>query len=187
LRKLAAILLLNIYAFNVIGYKLVFYFQQIYADREMISALDKGNYNEADLLTIRIPLSLPYQIDRSDFERVDGEINLHGNIYKYVKRKVEHGELVLLCLPDYSKMEIQNNQEEFFKLANEFHQSKNSDKKSGRTSEPIKNLSKHTISIASSIRFYDCQNSLNHCIRFVACLPCPNRYAIDHPPQPLYS
>jgi hypothetical protein len=187
LRKLAAILLLNIYAFNVIGYKLVFYFQQLNADRQMISVLDKGNYNEADFVTIRIPLSLPYQIDRSDFERVDGEINLQGKIYKYVKRKVEHGDLVLLCLPDYNKMEIQNNQQEFFKLANDFHQSKNSNNKSGKTSEPIKNLSKHTVNISPYTSPYVYQSSLNHCSCFIDKLPCQNKHSIDHPPQHFYS
>ena len=65
---------------------------------------------------------MPYGIQNTPYERVDGEITLHGIVYKCVKRKVDHGELVLLCLPDTKTMELQRGKERFFQLTNELQQ-----------------------------------------------------------------
>jgi hypothetical protein len=131
-KKLAAILLLVLFLFNIIGYRIVFYFVQQQDDIALETSLDKDQYDESELITIKVPLSLPYQTDWKDFERVDGEMNLDGKIYKYVKRKVQDGQLVLMCLPDEHKMRIQNARDEFFKLANDLS-STNSSKKSSNT------------------------------------------------------
>jgi hypothetical protein len=77
------------------------------------ASLDKENYDEKDLITFKVPLSLPYQPAWKDFERVDGEITIQGTIYKYVKRKIEDGQLVLLCLPYYKKMNLAKASTEF--------------------------------------------------------------------------
>ena len=53
-----------------------------------------------------MPLNIPYQVEGSQFERVDGEIALNGRIYKYVKRKVSEGNLILLCIPDAARMSL---------------------------------------------------------------------------------
>lgn len=114
--KLAAILLLLLLSFNFAGYRLVFFFLQKSADQTMAARLDAEQYNEADLLTITVPLKLPYQVAQKDFERVDGEIKVEGKIYKYVKRKVEGGQLVLLCLPDQQKMQLESARHTAFKI-----------------------------------------------------------------------
>lgn len=118
MKKLTAILLLLLLLFNLIGYRWFFAFTIRQWDGQITAALDKERYNEQDLITIKVPLSLPYQTDRSDFERVDGEISIDGQWYKYVKRKVVNGELVLLCLPDRKKAKLQTAKDNFFKLTN---------------------------------------------------------------------
>lgn len=123
LRKLAAILLLLIFAFNLAGYQLLFHYLQRKNDQGLQEAFNHEQYHENDLITLRIPLQMPYGVQNTPFERVDGEITLHGVVYKYVKRRVEQGELVLLCLPDMGKMELQKGKEQFFQLTNEFSQS----------------------------------------------------------------
>lgn len=115
LKKLTAISFLLLLVFNLLGYQFLFYYAQQQSDKQLEASLDKALYNEADLITIKVPLSIPYQIDRNDFERVDGEINLNGKIYKYVKRKVTEGQLVLLCLPDRHKMQLETAKGDFFK------------------------------------------------------------------------
>ena len=78
------------------------------------------------LIEIRVPLNAPYLSDNTtEFQRYDGELELDGVHYKYVKRKVVNGELVLLCLPNKSKTELQNSREEFFKLVNDLNQTQN--------------------------------------------------------------
>lgn len=129
MKKPAAIFLLLIFLFNLGGYRLWYYFEQQRSDMRMAITLDNDEYDESDLVAIRIPLSLPYQTDWKEFERTDGEIELQGKIYKYVKRKVQNGELVLMCIPHHDKMQLNSAREDFFKYANDLAQN-NSNKKS---------------------------------------------------------
>lgn len=130
MKKIAAILLIALFVFNLAGYRWVFNYMQQQADVQLAVTLDNNNYNEADLITLSVPTNLPYQTDRPNFERVDGEINYQGKVYKYVKRKIVDGQLVLLCLPDHNKMRLQSARDDFFKNANDLlqnNQSKKSD------------------------------------------------------------
>jgi hypothetical protein len=88
------------------------------SDRLLEASLDKEDYDPNDLITIKVPLSLPYVTDGNDFQRVDGEIELGGRVYKFVKRKIFQGQLVLLCLPDDRKTHLNTAKEDFFKTAN---------------------------------------------------------------------
>jgi hypothetical protein len=86
------------------------------ADKTIMATLNEETYDHKDLLVIKVPLSLPYQTDWKDFERVDGEIDIDGETYKYVKRKVVNGTLILLCLPDHHRTRLENAKETFFEL-----------------------------------------------------------------------
>lgn len=97
-------------------------------DEHMAATFDKELYSEQDLIAIKIPLLLPYQTGQSDCERVDGEITIDGQLYKYVKRKVVNGELILLCLPDRYKARLQTVKDNFFKLTNNLQATSSSKK-----------------------------------------------------------
>ncbi|MGI8950521.1 MAG: hypothetical protein ACR2FN_02940 [Chitinophagaceae bacterium] len=140
LKKLSAILLLALFIFNLFGYRIVFCYLQQQSDRQFEASIDKEDYNETDLITIKIPLSLPYQTDWKDFERVNGEVNFNGKIYKYVKRKVYNDELILLCLPDESKMRLENAKVEFFRCTNDLQQNSSSKKSDNSSSNNLKNI-----------------------------------------------
>ena len=124
----------------MVGYKFVFNYAQQKSDQTFVAALDNDNYNDAELLTIKVPISLPYQNDRQNFERVDGEITYKGKIYKYVKRKIVNGSLVLLCLPDHNKMQLQSAKADFFKSANDLVQNNQSKKSDHSKNTSFKNL-----------------------------------------------
>jgi hypothetical protein len=125
MKRAAAILMLFIFLFNWFGYRLLSDYLQHRADTQLESQLDQHQYNEASLIEIRVPLNMPYQNISSGFERYDGEIEYNGIHYKYVKRKVANGELVLLCLPNENRMRLQNARDEFFKLVNDLENSPN--------------------------------------------------------------
>ena len=96
------------------------------ADIELEARLDEHDYDDAQLIEMRVTLDLPYQTNWTNFERVDGEIEINGIHYKYVKRKVQDGQLVLLCLPNETKMRLQTARDDFFKLVNDLqHPSQN--------------------------------------------------------------
>ena len=140
MKKTAAIFLTTLFLFNMVGYRFVFNYAQQKSDQTFVAALDNDNYNDAELLTIKVPISLPYQNDRQNFERVDGEITYEGKIYKYVKRKIVNGELVLLCVPDHNKMRLQSAKDDFFKTANDLVQNNHSKKSDHSKSTSYKSL-----------------------------------------------
>jgi hypothetical protein len=106
LRKFAAISLIFVLLFNLCGYRLVISILQTSADNRLESHLDHNNYDESQLIEIRVALNMPYQERYTEFERHYGEINIDGKAYTYVKRKIEGDVLVLKCIANTSRQEL---------------------------------------------------------------------------------
>jgi hypothetical protein len=92
--------------FNVAGYRLVVSLLADKATHKLDALIDAGNYDDASLIEIKIPLSMPYQDRQTDFERHYGEITVEGKVYAYVKMKIDGDQLVLKCLPNSKKQSI---------------------------------------------------------------------------------
>ncbi|HYF32620.1 MAG TPA: hypothetical protein VD993_15955 [Chitinophagaceae bacterium] len=122
IKKLTAISLIALLVFNWYGYRVLMNYLEDKATTQLQVKLDKQQYDESSLITIRIPLNMPYITDWDDFESHYGETEIDGVHYKYVKRKVERGELVLLCIPNAEKTMISDAKDNFFKLVNDLQQ-----------------------------------------------------------------
>jgi hypothetical protein len=121
-KRTASILLLTILAFNWVGYRFLSGFLEHKADLALENKIENADYDETRLIELRVPLNAPYLAgNSSEYERFDGEVEIDGIHYKYVKRKVVNGELVLLCLPNDSKTEFQNSRMDFFKMVNDLN------------------------------------------------------------------
>ena len=140
MRKIASAILICILLFNLIGYRFVADYMQQKSDTQLEARLDQNHYNEAELVELKIPIHLEYQINSPTFERIDGEVKLDGILYKYVKRKVTNDTLVLLCLPNHKKMDLQKAKDEFFKNTNDIAQGNNSKKSDNSKSISFKKL-----------------------------------------------
>ncbi|MDE3144195.1 MAG: hypothetical protein KGL19_08580 [Bacteroidota bacterium] len=138
MKKLASILLLLVLMFNWFGYRLVSDYFENKADIQLASLIDENNYNEADLISIKVPASLPYGVNSANFERTDGNIDINGVNYKYVKRRFYNDTLELLCIPNIAKTGIQNARDEFYKLANDFVSNNSSSKKATTHTHTVK-------------------------------------------------
>lgn len=102
------------------------------SDSKLEAKLDNNDYDESQLIEIKIPINMPYQTSWADFERYDGAVEVNGIHYKYVKRKIENGQLVLKCIPNETKQRLQTAGDDFFKLVNDLQQD-HSGKKSTTT------------------------------------------------------
>jgi len=89
------------------------------ADKSFEAKLDKGSYNESELITVKIPLNLPYQSNSRDFERVNGEVNVNGTVYKYVQRKIFNDTLILQCIPHEEKTMLQQKAKDYMGKIND--------------------------------------------------------------------
>jgi hypothetical protein len=106
---------------------LFFSFVENVADKQMIATLDENKYSENELIQIKCALNAPYIINDAAYERCDGQIELNGIQYNYVKRMVKNDTLYLYCIPNNQKTELNNTKNQFAK--------QNSDNPSGNTSE----------------------------------------------------
>lgn len=110
-------------------------------NNQLETEIDNKQYNEASLVEIRVPVSLPYQNDWKEFERVDGAVEYNGMHYKYVERKLENGEMIYRCIPNREKVQLLNARDEFFKLVNDLQTQKPSEKKSESNNHAYKTFS----------------------------------------------
>jgi lipopolysaccharide export system protein LptC len=120
LKRLTAIFFLFVLLFNVAGYRIWFYYASEQATAKLIASVEEEQFQQDDLLTLTVPLTLPYQTDWADWEKVRGEIEIDGVRYQYVQRKVVGGQMVLQCLPNKVHTKIESARDRFFNLANSF-------------------------------------------------------------------
>ena len=119
MKKIASILLLAILLFNWVGYKLFSAYMESKSDVMIEARIEQNQFDESELITIKIPTNIPYYINSKEYERVDGEVNINGVVYKYVKRRVFNDSVELVCLPNAAKTNIQNASDEYYKLSAE--------------------------------------------------------------------
>ena len=55
-------------------------FAQHKNNQHLEALLDKSDYDESQLIELKVAMNLPYQTSRSSFERYDGEIELNGTM-----------------------------------------------------------------------------------------------------------
>ena len=97
------------------------------ASKSLESALDKNNYNEAELISIKKPVNLPYYNNTKEFSRIDGEVEIDGVYYKYVKCRIYNDCVEMLCLPNTQKTKIKKSGDDYFKVIADIQ--KNTDEK----------------------------------------------------------
>ncbi|MDO6434214.1 hypothetical protein Q4E93_26630 [Flavitalea sp. BT771] len=137
MKKVAAILLMGILVFNWYGYKLLSFYLENRADRRLEASLDVDRYDESQLISIKVPSShLSYYNSTTQFERVDGQIEVGGIQYKYVKRRLFNDSIELLCIPNHTAMRLQTARNQFFQLVNDIQQHNGQSKKSDGHAAP---------------------------------------------------
>jgi len=127
-KRIVSALLICLLFFNWFGYNLVVNYLQQQSDFYLEASLDKNQYNDADLIELKIAIKVPYQNSWPTYERYDGEIEMKGITYKYVKRKVFNDTLYLMCIPNTAKMNLETSRNDFFKNSIDLGNTTNSEK-----------------------------------------------------------
>jgi len=126
LRQLFAITLLSIHLFYLSGYSLLFKYLIHRSDQQFTRQADRNQYGHSDVLLVKIPLHLPYYGNQGSYERCDGELEVNGIHYNYVKQKIEQDTMYLVCLPNQSKTKLYNEKSDYTKLLNDIPAGKKS-------------------------------------------------------------
>ena len=130
MKKLIAILFLVVLLFNIVGYKFVANYFEQKATSDLQVSVDHMNYKESDLISFKLHLNLPYISSNSDFESVEGNIDINGINYQYVKKRFYNDTLEILCVPNFTKTIIEESKNDYAKQLNEIATSNNSKKSS---------------------------------------------------------
>ena len=141
LKRIASILLVGILLFNWGGYRLFTAYLENRADSKLEASIDANNYNEADLISIKVAANLPYLANSKSYERIDGEITIKGINYKYVKRRLYNDSLELLCIPNMDKTGVQRAGKDFYQLANDIATNNSSKKSTGNNHNHLSKFS----------------------------------------------
>lgn len=89
------------------------------ASRRLEAQLDRRHYDESQLISIKVPVThLSYYNNSAVFERVDGQIEINGIPYQYVKRRIYNDSLELLCIPNQTALKLRASGDDYFKLVN---------------------------------------------------------------------
>ena len=91
---------------------------------QLQSQLDLRHYDETQLVSIKLPATqLSYYNNSAVFERVDGQIEINGIPYQYVKRRIYNDSIELLCIPNRMALNLRLSGEDYFRLINDIQRS----------------------------------------------------------------
>jgi hypothetical protein len=88
------------------GYYVVFLGLEYHNDVSVLNQLDSDNYGAGQTVTLKVAVSIPYQINDSEFKRVDGKFEHGGEVYRLVKKKYSNDTLTVVCLKDFTGKRI---------------------------------------------------------------------------------
>jgi hypothetical protein len=88
------------------GYYGVFLGMQYRNTLSMVRILDAHQYDDAQTVTIKIPVAIPYMTDNAEFQRVDGRFDYQGVHYRLVKQKYAGDTLFVVCVRDHENERI---------------------------------------------------------------------------------
>jgi hypothetical protein len=105
-KKPLTIILLALFLLNVFGYYGVFVGLRLKAGQVMRTQFDNENFVAEEEVVIKVPITIPYASDSRGYERVDGEFEHKGQVYRLVKQKLQSDTLFIVCIKDNQTVKI---------------------------------------------------------------------------------
>jgi hypothetical protein len=106
LKKHFSLAFILILLLNVLGYYGVFVGMRYTNSVEMVKSFDADTYDEAEEITIKVPITVAYMPDNEDFVRVNGKFEHQGEVYRLVKQKYQQDTLTIVCVLDQTEKRI---------------------------------------------------------------------------------
>lgn len=106
MKRFLAITMLFLFLLNVLGYYGVLVGLRIKNVHELVQKIDNNAFQSSETITFKVPVAVPYYTDSRDFERVDGEFEHNGEVYRMVKQRLHQDTLSIVCLKDAESRKI---------------------------------------------------------------------------------
>jgi len=118
----------------MLGYRMVAHY---YAEKSTIDlqiSVDQKKYNEAELVSLKLPLNQPYIINTDGYESLEGNMDYNGVNYQFIKKRIINDTLEIVCIPNMTRTQIDNNNEDFAKQLSDIVNASTSKKSGGSQS-----------------------------------------------------
>jgi len=91
---------------NALGFLGILVGMQYHSGRALESRLDNNEYDPSETVTLKFPMTVPYQADQQSYERVDGKVEFKGEFFRLVKQKLAKDTLYIVCIKDQDSKRI---------------------------------------------------------------------------------
>jgi hypothetical protein len=108
LKRLIATLFIVLILFNVLGYYALLVGLQYKNTVDTVQQLNVDKYNKADAITVKIPMPVPDALESQTFERVNGDFEYNGEVYRLVKQRLYLDTFRIVCVKDKTATAIRN-------------------------------------------------------------------------------
>ncbi len=89
-----------VFLLNAVGLYGILLGLQFKFTSEANKELDEDRYVTSEAITFQVPLTIPYPLDEQDYQRVTGEFEHQGEVYRLVKQKLHQDTLYIVCVKD---------------------------------------------------------------------------------------
>lgn len=132
MKKAFTIVSLCLLLFSWGGYNLLLNYLEEKSDQDFQASLFQDQYDEANLIHIKVAASTPYGTNSEAYESATGDVEINGITYHFVKRRFFKDSLELYCIPNIDKIGISNARDQFLNLAANFNSNSNNDQSSNQ-------------------------------------------------------
>lgn len=108
MKKLVAISLLFLHLFSLYGHLALYEYFVYKSDKIFDQQISMDRYAVDDLVSVKLPVSMPSIDDWKDYSYISGVIKFQDNSYNYVKMRMTRDTLYLMCIPNYKKTRLLN-------------------------------------------------------------------------------
>jgi hypothetical protein len=170
--------------FNWFGYQVISSILEYRAETRLERQLDRDAYNPLALVTIKVPVThLSYYTNSLQFDRVDGQIEMNGVEYNYVKLRLFRDSVELVCIPNDARAKYKETRNDFFKWSNDL-QGNGNGRKTGSHPGAFKFFSVEYypfqgLASVTDNYFFNCIKRKHFLLRETSWFPA----VIDNPPE----
>ncbi|NCD70001.1 hypothetical protein [Mucilaginibacter agri] len=100
-------MLLGIHLFTTGGYSIVFEYFIHQSDVQMVREIYDSK-TQKKLIEIKIPVHLPGMHAWNRYEHIEGQVQVKGTFYNYVRLKMSADTMAMLCIPNTVKTHLVN-------------------------------------------------------------------------------
>jgi hypothetical protein len=105
-KRLFATVFLLIFLLNVLGYYGVLLGLRAHTGDEFSARLTSDMYDLGATITLRIPISIPYAIESSEYVPASGKFEHNGEFYHIVKQRFHPDALYVVCIKDQGSSDL---------------------------------------------------------------------------------